>query len=100
MKRNHRDLSERALAPGEELRHVDERRCGRGHHRLHGRDVHVRVVHPRECQITSVDVLVDVQGTADLTNITFNGVTQVPVVRVGPPTSKDACKHGGKHHKH
>jgi hypothetical protein len=46
--------------------------------------------------INSVDVLIDVQGTADLTNITFNGVTQVPVVeKVGPPTSKDACKHGG-----
>ena len=46
--------------------------------------------------ITSVDVLVDVQGSADLTKITFNGVTQVPeVTQVGPPTSKDACKHGG-----
>lgn len=46
--------------------------------------------------ITSVDVLVDVQGSADLTKITFNGVTQVPVVaQVGPPTNKDACKHGG-----
>ena len=46
--------------------------------------------------INSVDVLIDVQGTADLTKITFNGVTQVPVVeKVGPPTSKDACKHGG-----
>ncbi len=46
--------------------------------------------------ITSVDVLLDVQGSADLTKITFNGVTQVPVVaQVGPPTSKDACKHGG-----
>jgi hypothetical protein len=46
--------------------------------------------------INSVDVLVDVQGTADLSNITFNGVTQVPAVtQVGPPTSKNACKHGG-----
>jgi len=46
--------------------------------------------------IQSIDVLVDVQGSADLTNITVNGVTQVPVVsQVGPPTSKDACKHGG-----
>lgn len=46
--------------------------------------------------IQSVDVLVDVQGSADLTNITFNSVPQVPVVsQVGPPTSKDACKHGG-----
>jgi hypothetical protein len=46
--------------------------------------------------ITSVDVLIDVQGSADLTSITFNGVTQVPVVaQVGPPTSKNACKDGG-----
>jgi hypothetical protein len=40
--------------------------------------------------ITSVDVLIDVQGTADLSNITFNGQLQVPV-----PTGKDQCKHGG-----
>ena len=41
-------------------------------------------------------MLLDVQGSADLTKITFNGVTQVPVVaQVGPPTSKNACKHGG-----
>jgi hypothetical protein len=46
--------------------------------------------------ISSVDVLLDVSGSADLTKITFNGVTQVPVVaQVGPPTSKNACKHGG-----
>ena len=43
--------------------------------------------------ISSAEVLIDVQGTADLSNITFNGVTEVPVV--GPPTSKDQCKHGG-----
>jgi hypothetical protein len=46
--------------------------------------------------ISSADVLIDQQGTADLTNITFNGVTQVPAVAtVGPPTSKNACRHGG-----
>jgi hypothetical protein len=46
--------------------------------------------------ISSVDVLLDIQGSAHLTNITFNGVTQVPAVTtVGPPTSKSACKHGG-----
>ena len=45
--------------------------------------------------ITAVDVLIDVQGSADLTNITFNGVVQVPVVTSGPPTTKAACKHGG-----
>jgi hypothetical protein len=42
--------------------------------------------------ITSVDVLIDVQGTADLSQITFNGQTQVPTVG---PTSKAQCKHGG-----
>jgi hypothetical protein len=42
--------------------------------------------------ITSVDVLIDVQGTADLSNITVNGQTQVP----GPgPTAKAQCKKGG-----
>ena len=43
--------------------------------------------------ISSVDVLIDVQGTADLSNITFNGQTQVPMT--GGPTSKAQCKHGG-----
>jgi hypothetical protein len=46
--------------------------------------------------ITQVEVLIDVQGSADLSNITFNGVTQVPApTPVGPPTSKAQCKHGG-----
>jgi len=44
--------------------------------------------------ITSVDVLIDVQGTADLSNITLNGQAQVPVTSTGP-TSKQQCKHGG-----
>jgi hypothetical protein len=43
--------------------------------------------------ITAADVLIDVQGTADLSNITVNGMTEVPLV--GPPTSKDQCKNGG-----
>src|SRR3954468_8259121 len=43
--------------------------------------------------ITGVEVLIDVQGSADLSGITFNGVAQVPLV--GPPTSKEQCKHGG-----
>jgi hypothetical protein len=42
--------------------------------------------------ISSVDVLIDVQGAADLSNIAFNGQTQVPVAG---PTTKDQCKHGG-----
>ena len=41
--------------------------------------------------ITAVDVLIDVQGSADISNITFNGVLQVPA----GPASKDACKNGG-----
>jgi hypothetical protein len=44
--------------------------------------------------ISSVEVLIDVQGVADLTNITFNGQTQVPLI-MGGPTSKNQCKHGG-----
>jgi len=43
--------------------------------------------------ITAVDVLIDVQGTADLSDITFNGQSEVPVA--GTPTAKDQCKHGG-----
>jgi hypothetical protein len=46
--------------------------------------------------ITAVDVLIDVSGTADLTNITVNGVVQVPTPTA--PTSKNACKHGGWKH--
>jgi hypothetical protein len=42
--------------------------------------------------ITSVDVLIDVMGTADLSNITVNGQTQVPAVG---PTTKAQCKKGG-----
>jgi hypothetical protein len=42
--------------------------------------------------ITSVDVLIDVQGTADLSNITVNGQTQAPVAG---PTTKAQCKKGG-----
>jgi hypothetical protein len=37
--------------------------------------------------ISSVDVLIDVQGSADVSQITFNGQAQVP--------SKNPCKHGG-----
>ena len=46
--------------------------------------------------ITSADVLLDVQGSADMTSIVVNGVTEIPApVVVGPPTTKNACKHGG-----
>jgi hypothetical protein len=44
--------------------------------------------------ITAVDVLIDVQGTADLSNITVNGVLQEPAA-AATPTSKDQCKDGG-----
>ncbi len=43
--------------------------------------------------ITAAEVLIDVQGTADLSNITFNGVSEVPTV--GGPATKNACKRGG-----
>jgi hypothetical protein len=42
--------------------------------------------------ITSIDVLIDVQGTADLSAITVNGTLEVPVAG---PTSKSQCKKGG-----
>ena len=42
--------------------------------------------------INSAEVLIDVQGTADLTNISVNGVAEVPAV---VPTSKAQCKKGG-----
>jgi hypothetical protein len=43
--------------------------------------------------IQSISILIDVQGTADISNITVNGVHEVPLV--GPPTSKEQCKDGG-----
>jgi hypothetical protein len=43
--------------------------------------------------ITAADVLVDVQGKADVSKISVNGIAQVPAST--GPTSKDACKHGG-----
>jgi hypothetical protein len=42
--------------------------------------------------ITSADVLIDVQGTADLRDITLNGVKQVPASVVG---NAKQCKKGG-----
>jgi hypothetical protein len=46
--------------------------------------------------ITGARVLLDVQGSADVSAITVNGTAQVPAPVVsGPPTSKSACKHGG-----
>ena len=41
--------------------------------------------------IVSISVLIDVQGTADLTDITVNGQLQVPAI----PMTKDDCKNGG-----
>jgi hypothetical protein len=43
--------------------------------------------------ISSVEVLIDVQGTADLSNITFNGQAQNLIA--GGPTAKGQCKNGG-----
>jgi hypothetical protein len=43
--------------------------------------------------IQSVSILIDVQGTADISGIKVNGVTEA--LLVGPPTSKNQCKKGG-----
>jgi hypothetical protein len=43
--------------------------------------------------IQSISILIDVQGTADISDITVNGVLQVPAPTT--PTSKDQCKNGG-----
>lgn len=40
--------------------------------------------------ITSIQIVLDVQGSADLTQIAVNGVSQQPAA-----TGKNACKHGG-----
>jgi hypothetical protein len=44
--------------------------------------------------IQAVDILIDVEGTADVSNITVNGVLQEPAP-AATPTSKDQCKNGG-----
>ena len=41
--------------------------------------------------IESISILLDVEGTADITNITVNGELQVPTTEV----AKDQCKNGG-----
>jgi hypothetical protein len=45
--------------------------------------------------ITSAEVLIDVQGSADLTNITFNGVAQTPKATKTKPRTKAQCRDGG-----
>src|SRR4051794_8024756 len=46
-------------------------------------------------QIQAIDVLIDEQGTADLSNITVNGQLQVPEPTTSAPTTKADCKNGG-----
>jgi hypothetical protein len=41
--------------------------------------------------IQSIDILIDVQGTADISNISVNGQAQTPT----PQALKDQCKNGG-----
>ena len=41
--------------------------------------------------IESISILIDVEGTADITNITVNGELQVPTTQA----AKDQCKDGG-----
>src|SRR3982751_5389094 len=43
--------------------------------------------------ITGAEIVLDVQGAADLTNIAFNGVAQV--VKPHTTSAKNACKNGG-----
>lgn len=43
-----------------------------------------------------MQILIDQQGTADITKIVVNGVLQVPTPTA--PTSKNACKHAGWKH--
>jgi len=43
--------------------------------------------------IQAADIAIDVQGVADISNIVFNGVLQVPAGT--GPASKDQCKNGG-----
>ena len=54
--------------------------------------------------ITSADVLIDVQGVADLKNITLNGVAQVPATQGGGGKGHehkgDKCKHGQWRDRH
>jgi len=46
--------------------------------------------------ITGADVLLDVEGTADVSKIEVNGVVQVPTTTTGGgPTKKADCKKGG-----
>ena len=46
--------------------------------------------------ITGASVILDVEGSADVSAISVNGTSEVPAPVVsGPPTSKAACKHGG-----
>ncbi len=46
--------------------------------------------------ITGAEVLIDIEGMADLSDIAVNGIAQVPEPTTGGgPTSKADCKHGG-----
>jgi hypothetical protein len=44
--------------------------------------------------ITGADVLIDVEGTADLSSISVNGIAEIPVPSTVPLTKAD-CKKGG-----
>jgi hypothetical protein len=46
--------------------------------------------------IQSAEVILDIEGSADVSQITFNGTPQVPAPTTsGTPASKADCKHGG-----
>ena len=44
--------------------------------------------------VTSASVIIDVQGSADISKIAYNGQAEVAAPATSP-TSKAACKHGG-----
>ena len=83
----------RVVLPRLQQRDPDDQRRRVGDLHLHGGDDRGggnQVPFPTGT-ITALDVLIDVEGTADITNITVNGELQVPTVQ----TAKDQCKDGG-----
>ena len=71
----------RHVLPRLQQRHAGRERRRQRHLHLHRRDVAAggQQVPTPTGTISAADVLIDVQGTADLTNISVNGVAEVPV---------------------
>ena len=85
---------DRHVLPGLQQRHADDERGWHSDLHVHGDDDFAaggnQVPFPTGT-ITGVEILIDVQGTANVTNITVNGETQVPTTQA----AKDQCKNGG-----